>query len=126
MKYAERSKRLNIIGALNKNCFFAPFVFEGPCTRDIFEIYLSKILMKSLPPNKILVLDNASFHKGGFIAVIAKNAQCQLNYLPSYSPDLNPIEHHWHAIKTRLRKNLQETNRDVYHAAIKTFELGIN
>lgn len=121
LKNGERSNRLNIIGSLNQNCVLAPFVFEGPCNRDIFETYLSKVLLPNLRPHQIIILDNAAFHKGGSIAKIIEDAQCKLHYLPPYSPDLNPIEHHWFAIKHKMRKNLQNSNHDLYDAALKTF-----
>ncbi len=61
-------------------------------------------ILSNLRPNQVLVLDNAAFHKGGSIAKILQQAHCKLLYLPPYSPDLNPIEHHWQAIKHKIKK----------------------
>ncbi len=52
MKSGVKQKGLSIIGALNQNNFKAPFVFEGTCTREVFEIYLFKILLHILNQDK--------------------------------------------------------------------------
>ena len=104
VKNAERKRRLSIIASLNENYLQAPFVFEGSCDRQVFETYLEKVLVPTLKKGQTVVMDNASFHKGGRIVEIISNAQCDLLYLPSYSPDINPIEHHWTSIKNRIKK----------------------
>lgn len=121
MKNAERIKRLSIIGALNHNNFVAPFLFEGSCDRNLFEVYLEKVLIPQLSPGKVVILDNASFHKGGRIAELIEKTGCMILYLPPYSPDLNPIERCWSPIKYRMRKALQMTNSDLYLAAELVF-----
>lgn len=121
MKNAERTKRVSIIGALNQKKFVAPFLFEGSCDRSLFEVYLEKVLIPQLSPGKIVILDNASFHKGGKIAQLIEQSGCKLLYLPPYSPDLNPIEHHWSPIKYRMRNALRKTNSDFYLAAESVF-----
>jgi transposase len=121
MKYGERKIRLSMIGSLNVNIFFAPFVFEGSCNRSIFEIYIEKVLLPNLKPGQIIILDNASIHKKGKIAELIASAECSIIYLPPYSPDLNPIEHHWFSVKHRIKNYLQTVKRDIYEAAIYTF-----
>lgn len=116
-KNAERTRRLSIISSLNNNTLKAPFVFEGTCDRGVFETYLERVLVPSLKKGQTVVLDNASFHKGGCIDQIIAKAQCNLIYLPSYSPDFNPIEHHWSALKKRIKKGLDVYQNDIYQAA---------
>ena len=58
----------------------------------------------TISPGKVLVLDNASFHKGGRIRDLVEEAGCELLYLPPYSPDLNPIEQCWGWVKARVRR----------------------
>ena len=53
-------------------------------------------------------MDNASFHKGGRIKELIEDAECELLYLPPYSPDLNKIENCWSWLKSRIRKVLDQ------------------
>lgn len=49
-------------------------------------------------------MDNAAFHKGKEIESLIKSANINLIYLPTYSPDLNPIEKKWAQVKSCYRK----------------------
>lgn len=117
MKPGVKRKRLSIIGALNLNLLIAPFVFEGNCTREVFEAYLVKILLPQLKPGQTIVMDNASFHKGGKIQSVIESVGCELKYLPAYSPDFNPIEHWWAPVKYRMKQALPLYDRNIYKAA---------
>ena len=48
-----------------------------------------------LPQNSIVVMDNASFHKSDKTTKILSEHRYKIEFLPSYSPDLNPIELKW-------------------------------
>jgi transposase len=122
IKKANRAKRLSIISALNENNLQAPFVFEGYCNRDVIHLYIEQVLVPTLKPGQIVIMDNASFHKSKRIKEAIEKAQCQLLYLPAYSPDLNPIEHFWAAIKSSMRKILNRTDADLYEAAQFAFQ----
>ena len=78
-----------------------------------------KVLLKE----QTVVLDNASFHKGGRIRKLIESADCFLQYLPSYSPDLNPIEYSLAPIKNSIRRCLQIFDRDLFQAAEYVFEV---
>jgi len=99
----KKKERVSIIGGLKGHTFIAPFVFKGGCTIEIFNAWLEKILLPQLPRGFTLILDNAAFHKSFTTRELIEKAGCQLLYLPTYSPDLNPIEHYWHKIKSALR-----------------------
>ncbi len=68
------------------------------------ESWLETCLIPLLKPGQIVIVDNATFHKGGRIIELIEAAGCQLKYLPSYSPDLNKIEQCWSWLKSRIRK----------------------
>jgi hypothetical protein len=57
-------------------------------------------------PAQVVVMDNATFHKGGRIEQLIEDVGCQVIYLPPYSPDLNKIEQCWSWLKSRIRKQL--------------------
>lgn len=109
LKNAERKKRFNIIAALNLNKIFAPFVFEGYSNAHIYETYIAQVLVPVLEPGMVLVIDNASFHKSKRITDLIESAKCSVLFLPPYTPEFNPIENHWSAIKTAIRRTFDKT-----------------
>ncbi len=107
LKSGSKSGRINMIAALNGKQLLAPFTGEGACNRTVFEIWLETCLVPVLKPGQKLVIDNASFHKGGRIEAIVEAAGCEVWYLPPYSPDLNKIEQAWAWIKSRIRHQIE-------------------
>ena len=99
----------------------APLTFEGSCNRSVFEKWLEEKLLTVLRPGQILILDNATFHKGEKIRELVESQGCELQYLPPYSPDLNEIEHYWFPIKNNVRKSKGsiENFRDRVDYAVK-------
>ncbi|MEH2041528.1 MAG: transposase [Nostoc sp.] len=57
---------------------------------------------------QFVVMDNATFHKGGRIQQLIQDAGCEILYLPPYSPDLNKIKKCWSWLKSRIRKKLEQ------------------
>ncbi|BET38794.1 hypothetical protein SAP269_13830 [Spiroplasma ixodetis] len=97
---------MNIIGSLNKGKLKALWAFEGHCNSKIFESYVKNILIPVLKRGQIIFLDNATFHKSKLTQQLIENDGCKLLFIPPYSPNLNPIEHFWFAIKHNIRKIL--------------------
>jgi transposase len=96
----------------------APFLFEGYSNQKTYETYVKRVLVPSLKPGQIVVIDNARFHKSARVIELIEAAGCRVIFLPPYSPDLNPIEHYWSAIKSSIRKAFIEVG-DFYSAAVK-------
>jgi transposase len=88
----------------------APFTVEGACNRTVFELWLETCLIPLLQAGQRIVIDNATFHHGGRIEAMIEAAGCSVVYLPPYSPDLNRIEKCWAWLKSRIRKQLRETD----------------
>jgi transposase len=84
----------------------------------VFETWLESCLLPTLKAGQVVVMDNATFHKGGRIEELIQDAGCTLLYLPPYSPDLNKIEQCWFWIKSRIRKKLDQI-RSVYEMRLK-------
>lgn len=103
------TKRTSMIGGLCNQHFRAPFMFQGHCNTPVFEWYVEQVLAPTLEIGMVVVIDNASFHKSTRIKNLIEAVGAKLIYLPPYSPDLNPIEHYWHKIKTAIRKTMRDT-----------------
>ncbi len=65
---------------------------EGASTTRVFETYLERVLAPTLREGQMVVMDNLSAHKGERVRELIEGRGCELLYLPSYSPEYNPIE----------------------------------
>lgn len=102
----KRHGRTNVIAASQGSKLVAPLTFDGTCTTEVVDTYFAGVLLPVLPRGSIIVLDNARFHQSPTTAQLVTDAGCELMFLPPCSPDLNPIEHLWAALKARLRPGL--------------------
>lgn len=91
-----------IAGLLGKK-LIAPWMFEGYTDTDVFNVWIEHVLRPELPPGHTVILDNASFHKSAKTRALIESAGCTLFFLPSYSPDFNPIEEWWAILKTKIK-----------------------
>ncbi len=81
----------------------APCVFEDALTSALFVRWVREWLVPTLAPGTTVVLDNLTVHKNPAVRIAIEAAGCHLCYLPSYSPDFNPIELAFAKLKTHLR-----------------------
>lgn len=96
--------RTNVIGALLGKMLLTVSLFNGSINTEVFTSWIKNDLMPKLPPQSIIIMDNASFHKDKVMQELLKYEGHTLEYLPTYSPDLNPIEHKWAQSKGLRRK----------------------
>ena len=82
----------------------AAMVIEGPTDTAVFQAYVQHVLVPSLRPTDIVVMDNLRPHKSPFVQEMVRAACAEVWYLPPYSPDFNPIEGMWSKVKALLRK----------------------
>jgi len=87
----------------------APMVLDGPMNADWFKAYVEQILVPTLSPGDIVIMDNLSSHKGEEVRIMIEAANAELRYLPPYSPDLNPIEQAFSKLKAHLRKHAERS-----------------
>ena len=69
----------------------------------LFKTYVEQVLAPALTPGDVVVMDNLPVHKVAGVAAAIRAAGASLLYLPSYSPDLNPIEQLFAKLKALLR-----------------------
>lgn len=96
--------RTNVIGALLGGALLTISLFSSSINTVIFTSWVEQDLLPKLPPNSVVILDNATFHKGLSMQQALKDAGHTLLYLPPYSPDFNPIEKKWAQAKSIRRK----------------------
>ena len=95
---------LTFIAALRCDQLTAPCVVDGPINGVSFLAYVEQVLVPTLRPGDIVVMDNLGSHKGLAVRRAIRNAGAKLFFLPPYSPDLNPIEQAFAKLKILLRK----------------------
>ena len=89
---------------------------EGSTTSVVFEAYVRQVLAPSLCRGQVVVMDNLSAHKGERVKELIEERGCELIYLPSYSPDFNPIEEAFSKIKRLVRKAEARTKEALIEA----------
>ena len=105
---------MTFLAALRCDGITAPCVFDGPINGVSFRAYIDQILVPSLKPGDIVIMDNLGSHKSGAIRKSIRAAGARLFFLPPYSPDLNPIEQVFAKLKTLLRKAEERTIEGVW------------
>ena len=108
-----------LVAALTPAGIPAAMTLEGAVNSDAFAAYVEHVLVPTLTPGQIVILDNLSAHKRADIRARIEQAGCTLVYLPAYSPDFNPIEQAFSKLKTLLRR-AQARTQEALEAAIAT------
>lgn len=112
-------ERTNLIAALSRQGLQAPWlVTGGSVDAKAFVTYVERILCPTLTAGQIVILDNYSIHKHADVRELIEARGCRLLFLPTYSPDLNPIENAFSKIKAFLRQ-AQAKTQDALSEAIK-------
>ena len=102
-------RTLTFLAALRCDRIEAPCVIDGPINGRSFLAYVEQVLVPTLAPGDIVVMDNLGSHKGLSVRQAIRAAGARLFFLPPYSPDLNPIEQVFAKLKTLLRKADERT-----------------
>lgn len=108
-------RTMTFLAAMRCDGLTAPCVFDGPLNGRAFRAYVDQLLLPTLKPGDIVVMDNLGSHKSKAVRHAIKDAGARLWFLPPYSPDLNPIEQafakikHW--MRLAQRRNAEDTWR---------------
>ena len=105
---------VTFVGALTAGGLAAPWALEGAMNGEWFLAYVEQVLVPALRPGMVVVMDNLPGHKVAGVEEAIAAAGCRLEYLPAYSPDLNPIENAYSKLKRALRDWAARTVEGVY------------
>jgi transposase len=112
-----RGRNTTVLASMSVEGMGPSMAVEGATTARVFETYVERVLAPTLRKGQVVVMDNLSAHKGERVRELIEDRGCELLYLPSYSPDLNPIEEAFSKIKGLLRK-AQARSREALLEAI--------
>jgi transposase len=96
-------KNTTLVAALTPHGLQAPWTIEGAIDTLAFERYVQEVLGPTLRPGQVVILDNLSVHTAACIQEAIEAVDCELLFLPPYSPDYTPIEQAFSKIKALLR-----------------------
>lgn len=96
-------KRLTMLAAITAAGVLCGSTIDASTDTDVFRTFVHEVLVPSLRPGMVVVMDNLSSHKVVGVKAAVEAIGCRLVYLPPYSPDLSPIEPVWSKVKQLLR-----------------------
>lgn len=102
-------KSTTFVGGLRLSGVTAPMVLDGPMNGPAFLAWVEQVLVATLSPGDIVVMDNLPAHKPAAVRAAIESRGAELRYLPPYSPDLNPIEMAYSKLKALLKKAAART-----------------
>lgn len=108
-----RWTNVTLVSSVTASGMGPSLLIEGAADRLVFDAFVEHLLVPTLRPGQTVVLDNLSIHKSAFARQLIEAAGCTMRFLPTYSPDLNPIEPTFSKIKTVLRRAEARTLDDL-------------
>ena len=92
-----------VVAGLRVDGLTATAVFDGPIDNPSFLAYVEQVLVPTLRPGDVVILDNLAMHKQPEVQAAIASVGAQLRFLPPYSPDFNPIELAFAKLKAFMR-----------------------
>ena len=117
-----RWQSVTLLASISTRGMGPAMVLDGAINREAFDAFVEQSLLPTLLPGQIVLLDNLAVHKSPRARTLIEGAGCQMRFLPSYSPDLNPIELAFAKIKQTLRGKAERTFAGVVAATGPTLE----
>lgn len=118
-----RGKNTTLIVAITlEGAIGAPMTVEGGTNKEVFETYLEHFLVPELEAGQVVVMDNLQAHRPERVRELIEDRGAYLVYLPTYSPDLNPIEEAFSKIKQLVRKTGARTREALVEAIARALE----
>ncbi len=99
-----RGKSTALIASMSLSGMGESMCVQGATDAKAFEVYVEHFLAPTLKERQVVVLDSLGAHRPKRIRELIEQRGAELVFLPTYSPDLNPIEEAFSKIKNILRK----------------------
>jgi len=109
--------------ALRRDGIAAPMLLDGAMNRAAFLAYVEQVLVPTLKPGDLVIMDNLSAHKGEEVRKAIEAVGAKRILLPPYSPDFNPIEQVFAKLKAFLRKAAARTQEELWQAVANALQL---
>jgi transposase len=106
-------ENVTLLASMTLDGMQAAMTIEGAVDEAVFEAFVQEVLLPTLQPGQIVIMDNLSSHKTDTVERLIQQAGCQLIFLPAYSPDLSPIEEAFSKLKAFLRRCRCQTIPDL-------------
>ncbi len=111
-----RGKNTTLLASITLEGMGPSLAVEGSTTKEVFEAYLEQVLLPEVHEGQVLIMDKLPAHKPNRMRELIEERGCQLLYLPSYSPEYNPIEEAFSKIKEILRRACARTREALIEA----------
>jgi transposase len=111
-----RGKNLTLIASMSLHGMGESMCVEGATDAAAFEAYVEHFLAPKLSEGQVVVMDNLGAHRPKRIRKLIEARGAEVVFVPSYSPDLNPIEQAFSKIKNVLRKLQARTHEALLEA----------
>ena len=116
-------KTTTFVGALRLEGITAPMILDGAMHGAAFLAYVEQVLVPTLSPGDIVVMDNLPAHKPIAVRQAIERAGAELRFLPPYSPNFNPIEMAFSKFKAFLKKKAARTVDSLGNAIAEASDL---
>ena len=116
-------KTTTFVGALRLEGMTAPMVLDGAMHGAAFLAYVEQVLVPTLKPGDIVVMDNLPAHKATAVRRAIEAAGAELRFLPPYSPDFNPIEMAFSKFKACLKTTAARNIDDLWDAIAQAIDI---
>jgi transposase len=109
-------KNVTLISSITTEGMGASMSIQGSSDTESFSLYMREVLAPRLRSGQIVLMDNLSVHKAGWVRGLIEHKGCQLWLLPAYSPDFNPIEEAFSKVKNLIRRTKARTLEALFAA----------
>jgi len=115
-------KTITFTGALRLRRLSAPMVLDGPMDGVAFRAYVEQVLVPTLKPGDVVIMDNLPAHRVSGVREAIEAAGASRLFLPPYSPEFNPIEQAFAKLKALLRKTAARTVDALWDAIVDAID----